>query len=294
MLEALSTPAASAPASLALACPACGRATPHCHRFHKNGCDVLQCRVCGLGRADARTFDPTSYYTSDYFNGRHADGYADYVGAEPVLRQEFARTVAHIRGFRASGRLLELGCAYGFFLQEAQRYFAVCGIELAPEAAQHCRRAGLNVQQGVADASTLARLGPVDVVVMLDVIEHLPEPEETLALCSRHLAPGGILLITTGDFGSALARLSGSNWRLMTPPQHLWYFTAESMARLGTRLGLRLAQLDHPGKTVPASLILFQLRRMLRLGGSSAPAGSRIGIPVNLYDAMRVVFQKPQ
>ncbi|MCC6777343.1 MAG: class I SAM-dependent methyltransferase [Hyphomicrobiales bacterium] len=294
MLEALSTRSDPERASFVLACPACGRATPHCHRFHKNGCDVLQCRVCGLGRADARTFDPTSYYTLDYFNGRHADGYADYVGAEPVLRQEFARTVAHIRRFRASGRLLELGCAYGFFLQEAQRYFAVCGIELAPEAAQHCRRAGLDVRQGVADASTLARLGPVDIVVMLDVIEHLPEPEETLALCSRHLAPGGILLITTGDFGSALARLSGSNWRLMTPPQHLWYFTAESMARLGARLGLRLAQLDHPGKTVPASLILFQLRRILGLGGSSVPAGSRIGIPVNLYDAMRVVFQKPQ
>src|SRR5262245_7940739 len=137
------------------ACPACGRMTDHVLRFQVNGCDILECRSCGLGRTEASGFDPTVYYTGDYFSGGRADGYFDYRGAEPVLRREFARSVAFIRGFRRGGRLLELGCAYGFFLLEAARHFDVAGIELAAEAAEHGRRAGLNVLQGTADRAKL-------------------------------------------------------------------------------------------------------------------------------------------
>src|SRR5262249_17580889 len=154
------------------ACPACGAATQHRFCFLSNGCDIWQCESCGLGRADTVAFDPATYYTKDYFSGGHVDGYADYLAAEPVLQREFARSVEVIRKYRAGGKLLELGCAYGFFLQEAKRYFDVAGIELAADAAEHCRRAGLNVLQGAVDETSLGRIGRVDVIVLLDVIEH--------------------------------------------------------------------------------------------------------------------------
>src|SRR5262249_21224559 len=157
---------------------------------------------------------------------------------EPVLRREFARSVEFIRGYRDGGRLLELGCAYGFFLMEAARHFEVAGIELAAEAAEHARRAGLNVLQGVADEANLRRIGHVDVIVLFDVIEHLSDPRATLALCDRYLDPGGIIVITTGDFGSPVARLTGARWRLMTPPQHLWFFTPTSLRAMAAGLGL--------------------------------------------------------
>jgi SAM-dependent methyltransferase len=276
----------------ALLCPACGLHTPHQHLYAKNGCDVLRCAECGLGRAEATHFDASAYYTEDYFSGGHADGYADYRGAEQVLRREFARTVDFIRRYRANGKLLDVGCAYGFFLQEAKRYFDVSGIELAQEAANYCRERGLNVLTGIADDSHLSTFGNLDVVVLLDVIEHLPDPHATLALCARYLNAEGIIVITTGDFGSPLARLMGAGWRLMTPPQHLWFFTAESMRRLAGRLDLRLESLDHPWKIVPLSLVTFQLRRMLGLTSAGAPRASNMGLPVNLFDAMRVVLRR--
>src|SRR5262245_8938513 len=213
-------------------CPACNRSTAHALRFRIGGSDILQCCSCGLGRSESDAFNPEDYYTDDYFCGRRADGYSDYLAAEPVLQREFARTLEFIRRLVPCGRLLEIGCAYGFFLMEARRHFKVNGIELAQGAVEHARRAGLKVVHGVADEPTLAAIGPVDVMVMLDVIEHLREPRDTLALCHRHLNPGGIVVITTGDFGSVAARLTGARWRLMTPPQHLWFFTRESMSRM--------------------------------------------------------------
>jgi SAM-dependent methyltransferase len=267
--------------------------TDHVFRFRVNGCDILQCEDCGLGRTETSGFDPAAYYTEDYFSGRRLDGYSDYLGAEPVLRREFARSVDFIRRYRGHGKLLELGCAYGFFLMEAARYFDVAGIELSAQAADHGRRAGLNVWEGIADAENLQRIGHVDVIVLFDVIEHLPEPCETLALCCQYLNPDGIIVITTGDFGSVAARLCGKYWRLMTPPQHLWFFGRESIFRLAASLGLTVEHVDFPWKIVPLSLIMFQLRRMVHLSARVQSAAASVGLPLNLFDAMRVVLRKP-
>lgn len=280
------------PTSTRPECPACGQATPHAYRFTVNGCAIWQCNGCGLGRTDAKGFEPDAYYTGGYFSGQHSDGYADYRGAEPVLRREFARSVAFVRRFCPSGRLLDLGCAYGFFLKEARPYFDVSGIELAEDAAQSCRQAGLSVLSGVADEANMARVGEVDVITLFDVIEHLPQPYDTLALCGRHLKPGGLIVITTGDFVSLTARLMGAAWRLMTPPQHLWFFTPESIRRMAQSLGLSVVHLDYPTKIVPLSLIFFQLRRMLGMRSSPRATVGRVGVPVNLFDAMRIVLRK--
>lgn len=285
--------AAAAEAQTELSCPACGASQAHRLKYHKNNCEILACTGCGLGRTRVGEFDPRSYYNEGYFSGGQTDGYADYRGAEPVLRREFARTVDLIRRFHPAGRLIELGCAYGFFLQEARRHFDVVGVELAADAAAHCRAQGLHVIEGVADEAILSALGRADVFVLLDVIEHLPDPFETISLCVQHLNPGGIIVITTGDFSSLFAKLMGPAWRLMTPPQHLWFFTPESIRRMSSRLGLSVQSLRHPGKLVPLSLLIFQLRRILGLKVAKIDRGSGVGVPVNLFDAMQVVLQKP-
>ncbi len=155
------------------------------------------------------------------------------------------------------------------------------GIEIAEDAAAYCRQRGLPVLTGVANEGNLAQLGMMDVIALLDVVEHLPSPHETLALCARHLTPGGLIVITTGDFASRYATLFGARWRLMTPPQHLWFFTRESIRRISHPLGLSIESCDHPWKIVPISLIAFQVRRMLGMRSAGTSKISGIGLPVS-------------
>jgi 2-polyprenyl-3-methyl-5-hydroxy-6-metoxy-1,4-benzoquinol methylase len=258
-----------------------------------NRCEIFKCGKCGVGRASCVQFDPDEYYSQDYFAGVTPDGYADYRGSETVLRVEFGRLVKEVTRYHDGGRLLEIGCAYGYFLLEAKDYFEVHGIELSTHAAATARASGLDVLSGEATEDNLRRLGSFDVIVMLDVIEHLANPIDVLKRCVEHLKPGGIIFITTGNFDSLPARLFGRKWRLMTPPQHLWYFTPRSFRHIAHFLGLRLESITRPWKVVPLSLALYQLGRMFSRRFTTTGGWSTVGIPVNLFDAVRVILRKP-
>ena len=186
-----------------LLCPACGRATTHRFLYAKNGCDILQCRECGLGRTETASFDPSRYYTEDYFSGGHADGYAGLsrepsrcCAASSPARSISSAAIARADGCSTSAAPMASSCRRR---SPSSRLPASSWRKMPPRMR---RQSGLNVLAGVADESTLGQLGGMDVIVLLDVIEHLPSPRDTLALCARHLNPGGIIVITTGDFGS--------------------------------------------------------------------------------------------
>jgi SAM-dependent methyltransferase len=78
--------------------------------------------------------------------------------------------VQFVRSFHRGGRLLEIGCAYGFFLEEARRFYDVAGIEIADAAVAFCRNRGLAVINGVAEEAVFTQFGMCDVIVLLDVI----------------------------------------------------------------------------------------------------------------------------
>lgn len=277
-------------------CPVCGNLRRHEFLWHKNHYSVHRCQTCGIGRTDAPDFRAEDFYTAGYFSGDCADGYVDYKASESIIRREFRRTVGFIRKLGPQhGTLIELGCAYGYFLQEAKAYYRVLGVEMSRDAAAHCHETGLTeVHCGNDLGKFIQDRGPIDVAVMLDVIEHLVDVEETLQTLSKQVRPGGLLVITTGDWGSAVARLTGRSWRLMTPPGHLWYFTRTALKTLLQKMGYELIHASHPWKFVPLELIARQGMTML---GFKKPARlpsylKSVGLPANLFDAMRLAFRK--
>jgi SAM-dependent methyltransferase len=275
-------------------CTICGTRQTAGPRYHKWGFDIGRCSGCGLGSTSLPLgFDPTELYDEGYFSGRRRDGYADYQGAQRVLGREFGRSLATLRRFVPGGRLLEVGCAYGFFLDVARRYFEVEGLELCPDAVASCAARGLDVRREPFGAEALAGRAPYDAVVMLDVIEHLSDPRGSLMALRQALVPGGYVLVTTGDFGAPLSRLMGRHWRLLTPPQHLFFFTRQSLRSLFEQTGFAVVSLSCPWKLVPLGLALYQLTRRIGLG---VPGGwrwlSRVTLPVNLFDVMQLVARR--
>jgi SAM-dependent methyltransferase len=271
-------------------CIACGSDRPHDLVYEKWGHPIFRCRTCGLGSTPPPGgFDPRTLYDEGYFRGARRDGYADYSASEPVLRAESRRTLAALsRHAPAGGRLLEIGSAYGFFLLEAQARFRCTGIEVAHAAALAARARGLDVIEEAAD-DCLPRLGPFDVAVMLDCVEHMVDPSRTLSLLHQSLAPGAVLLLTTGDWGSWPARVSGRAWRLMTPPQHLFYFTRRSLTAVLERTGYRVRECRRPWKSVPLGLAAYQVSRRMRLPLPPLGRLNSLWVPVNVLDTMRVV-----
>jgi len=184
--------------------------------------------------------------------------------------------VKFIPKFRASGRLLDVGCAYGFFLHEAKRFFDVSGIELAKDAAEHCRRSGLNVFTGQADETLLGRLATTDVIVLLDVIEHLPSPRDTIALTRESSRPWWDHRDYHGDFARCIQSCRGALAADDTAAAPM-LFSQASMQAMATSLGLEVEHLDHPWKVVPLSLISFQLTRMSGLRSKRIAISNRLG-----------------
>lgn len=262
--------------------------------YHKAGIPIIQCTICGLGKACPDEFNPQTYYDASYFNGSKPDGYSDYLGAKDILQKHFQKELLLLNRFGVrGGDLLELGCAYGYFLEIAQHHYQVSGLEICKEAVADCQARGLSrVQQGAISTETLALMSMTDVVVLLDVIEHLPAPRAVLEAAVSRLRPDGLLMITTGDFSSLCARIMGRHWRLMTPPQHLWFFTPRSLKQIGDSLGLEVIYLDHPFKKVPLGLIVYQLCRYLSLSPRLPDWTHRLGLSVNLFDAMRIILRK--
>lgn len=275
-------------------CPACDSETEHRLLWSKNGSRVFRCAGCGLGAAVQEDFNPATYYDWEYFNSATKGGYPNYLASEQILRAEFRTIIGRLRRIVPSGRLLEIGSAYGFFLLEASAHYEVHGVELAGDAAAFARARGLDVRTGSLTRQMLEEVGPVDVIVMLDVVEHLEDPKAMLCRCAEVLRPGGALMLTTPDFASVLARISGKRWRNMTPPQHLWYFTPDSLDKMAAAAGLMVADFAHPWKRVPVSLVLQLIGRCTgrQFPRSLLSPANKVGVPVNLFDSMRIVFRK--
>ncbi len=221
--------------SPARACPTCGsaRARP---LFHKDGHDIVACADCHMAfvAQDPATIDFQALYGEGYYTGGSDAVFADYVGQEAARRAHARRKLWLLRTLPPrlprSGRLLDVGCAAGFFLAEAKALYEVQGVELSAWSSAYARdRLGLPVTTGTLQDAALPP-AHFDIVTLWDVIEHVPDPVPLLAEAARLLRPGGRLVLTTGDWGSAYAQARQADWHLLTPPWHLSFFSRATMA----------------------------------------------------------------
>jgi SAM-dependent methyltransferase len=160
-----------------------------------------------------------------------------------------------------AGRLLDVGCATGRFLNRMQLVgWTVSGIEIDPAAAAKAKTVTPDVFVGDPVEAPFAP-GSFDVVTSFHVVEHLPRPMPALERMLSWLAPGGLLIVEVPNVGGAGARLFGRYWAGIDPPRHLVHFTPETMGAMVARAGGRVERASH--RTKPRYLIR-SLRQWLR------------------------------
>ena len=272
-----------------MTCAVCGAPGARA-KLRKDGVEILECVDCGLAfYQPPEDFCARRLYDAAYFSGTDArHGYDAYEDLELSLRSTFAHRLRAFPRPRAGARLLDVGAAYGFALDEARRCgWEASGIEISLPAA---RTGGLLTagRLAVADAEALPfGSGCFDALTLWDVLEHLPDPHAAVAEVARVLRPGGRLALCTGDVGSLVARLSGPRWHLYTIPEHLFFYTRPSLRRLLESHGLRVEFMRAEASVYTLGYLFERLRKTVF--GHSAPRperwpGAGLRVPINLFD----------
>lgn len=193
--------------------------------------DIVRCTNCGL------TFSQWKL-TPEQVHALYQAMQDDLYDREDAWRRStYQKNLALIEKYTSIGKLLDIGCATGGFLQEAKsRGWAVEGIDLSEWAIRKCHERGIELAyQGTVD--TLPNQSPrFDVITMLDYIEHDTDPRHLLERAHLLLKPEGFVYISTPDIGSWTARLLGKNWWGINP-LHLTYFSRKTMIHLLHRQG---------------------------------------------------------
>ncbi|MHC4479548.1 MAG: class I SAM-dependent methyltransferase, partial [Planctomycetota bacterium] len=133
------------------------------------------------------------------------------------------------------GQVLDIGCSQGEFLAGWGPQWVRFGIEPNEEAREACSSRGIRLVGHVIE--DLARCGEqFDVICMMDLLEHLPDPAASLRPIATRLREGGALVVETGDTRSLLATVMGADWHYYGAPEHIAFYCESALMELFRRL----------------------------------------------------------
>jgi 2-polyprenyl-3-methyl-5-hydroxy-6-metoxy-1,4-benzoquinol methylase len=163
---------------------------------------IVRCEGCSFWyKIPVRSDDIPESYQGNYGEDEAIERYM--LGEQ--TRVFYRKVLTGLRVRR--GRLLDLGCGYGGLLEEATRLgYDAQGIDLSQPLVTKARARGLKVE--CKSAENIDEAGAFDVVTMLDLIEHVPDPLALLASVRRALKPGGEFVVYTPNHRAAVVLLA--------------------------------------------------------------------------------------
>ena len=231
-------------------CDLCGSAARSFLK-EENGYPISRCNDCSLLYVNRIPAAENGKVIGEYYSGTEAEIEANrvrYVDVSKFLLNEID-ALHPVRG-----RLLDIGCGYGFFLAAAEQDgWSVSGTDLSEIAVEYVRS-----RHGIADVHVTDLSGDeltderFDVINMTNVLEHVPSPTEVLGACVRRLEPGGLLVVRVPnmDYSIVQERLAkvieilrlGPGYKLSLlatePPSHLSGFNSRTLRRYFDKVGL--------------------------------------------------------
>lgn len=218
--------------------------------FEKNFYKIGKCKTCGLIFVldEISDEDLKKVYSKGYFTGENDMVYRNYEADKEGKIAEFVESLKEIEKWRSKGKILDVGCALGFFLDVARKSnWETFGVEISKHAVKYAvDKLGLNVFEGeLKDANFQPNY--FDVITFWDNIEHLRDPSATLMEANRILKKDGLIVITTANAAGINAKFFGKKWIIYAPPWHLYYFSYHNIQKLLSKANFKIEYINIRG-----------------------------------------------
>lgn len=226
--------------------------------------NIMQCTDCELIYLNPRPkleaigfYYPVSY-TPHQHTGYEGNGNGNGK-IKAAIKALFNTRSHYLPPGYPGARLLEIGCSYGAFLDQARnKGWEVYGVEIAEEPVKYGREfLGLNIYHGTLENACFPD-DYFDLTTGWMVLEHLSDPLITLKEVWRITKAGGQVAFSIPNIGSWEFKLFGPNWFALEVPRHFSHFNVNSIKQLFTRCGLKLENIYYQRNisNIPASMAL--------------------------------------
>lgn len=235
-------------------CHACGNDRKFV--FKKLGSDnelysILECLNCGLWQVSPQPSEQHLHelYAGEYFKKRTDRGYNDYSSEKVAhsVQSTLEKNLTDLNFFEwektleKTRRILDVGCASGHVVEWFhERGWYAEGIDIASEMIAIGVSKSLNLIEGDFLAHPFKN-HQYDLITLWASIEHLKKPGDFFKRFYKLLKPGGKVYLSTCHLG-LFARFHGENWRFMNVPEHLYFFTRDSLRDWAFRYDLKMTQ----------------------------------------------------
>ena len=243
---------------------------------------IDSCSDCGFLFTNPRPdeSDLQSYYQSDAYIS-HSNTDKGLVSKVYKLVRKIAldKKVQVIKKHKASGRVLDIGCGTGHFLNRLkQAGYDVAGVEPEPAAREHARgQFGLEVHEDFLKLD--GEEAKFNVITMWHVLEHVFDLNSHIRHMDQLLAPDGLLVVAVPNPESDDARHYGKFWAAWDLPRHLYHFSPSVLDQLFENHGFRIIQ------TLPMKFDAYyvsMLSEKYRSGKNKYPAAFFRGLRSNM------------
>lgn len=223
-----------------IACPLCGSASFSAFA-EEWSLQIVRCSDCGLSYINPRVRESQKHYqiVDDAFI---QDKYGDIIAGKKLHTRDknYTEHVRILKKYKPEGKLLDIGSGYGWFLNKAKTGgWELHGVEpSAPLAAQARKNFGLDITNSYLTPDTFPE-NTFDIVTIIDVIEHIPNPNDYLPIVRKILKPDGVLMIKTpnlywNNFKYLVLRkiLKRKNFDVYDPREHIIQYSQKSLKLL--------------------------------------------------------------
>jgi 2-polyprenyl-3-methyl-5-hydroxy-6-metoxy-1,4-benzoquinol methylase len=226
-----------------VACNHCGREKTRL-LFQKDGYNIVRCTGCGLVYVNPRKESVLEIYNEAYYK----DGgyYQNYIqNGENYIWSFKKRMNVLSRFIKPESSILDIGCAYGFFLEVASDAgHQVEGIEANKYMVENVKNRLKVPCHLCVDLNEFKPVKKYDCISFFDSIEHMENPKSAIAKAGDMMNKGGHLVITTPNIGSITGRVMGKYWPHITPEEHIYYFTTKSLTDMLSGCGFKVVHMS--------------------------------------------------